>query len=180
MSQILVVTGSARPHSANAIIVKEVVKNLEARDGVEVKVADLAEMNLPYMNGAMPPSADGYEITDPAAKAWSELVKASDGVVFVVPEYNHSLSGIQKNAIDWLYHEWTDKPAAFVGYGAYASKHSWEHFQEINSVIKLKLGQAMTGLKFGEEIDWDGTVKDTEVVHGAISKTLDELLAAME
>lgn len=180
MTSVLVVTGSARPNSANSVVVGQVRANLERRSGVSVTVADLAQMNLPYMDALAPPSSENYEITDPKAKEWSQMVASADAVVFVSPEYNHSLSGIQKNAIDWLYKEWNDKPAAFVGYGAYAGKHSWEHFREINSVIKLKLGETMTGLQLGEHIGWDNAVLDEDAIQAALTKTFDELLAGLK
>lgn len=176
MKHILIISGSARPNSVNGTVVDEVKRDLESREGVSVTVADLAAMSLPYMSAPMPPSSEQYEITDPKAKEWSQMVHEADGVVFVVPEYNHSLSGLQKNAIDWLYKEWNDKPAAFVGYGAYAARHSWAHFQEINTVIKLNLGETMAGLQLGEHLDWDGSVKQADEVHARIAATLDELI----
>jgi chromate reductase len=38
----------------------------------------------------------------PAVTAMAEAIRAADGVIFVTPEYNHSVPGVLKNAIDWL------------------------------------------------------------------------------
>lgn len=179
MSKILVITGSARPKSTNSIVVDEVVKNLESREGVEAKVANLLELDLPFVDSNASPSAPNFEITDERVQTWTDMVKDADGVVFVVPEYNHGLSGIQKNAIDWIYNEWVKKPAAFVGYGAYAAKHSYEHFQEINKVIQLSLGEKMAGLQLGEDLDWEGSIKNPESVKKILDATLDELIAKL-
>ncbi len=179
MSHILIVTGSARPNSANIKIVEAVKENLSAREGVEVSVADLVAMNLPFMNAPMPPSQPAYEITDESVKKWSDMVKGADGVVFVMPEYNHSMTAIQKNAIDWLYHEWVGKPIALVAYGFYAGRHSIAQFEEINTVIKAKLDQRISGLQFGEEIEFDGSIKNHETVSSSFATTFDALLAAV-
>lgn len=179
MKKVLIITGSARPNSVNKVMVEEVRKNLSKRPDVSVEVADLSQLDLPFMDAPMPPSAQGFELTHESTKQWSKLVQDADAVVFVVPEYNHNLSGIQKNAIDWLYNEWNEKPAAFVGYGAYAAKHSYAAFQEINTVIKLALGETMTGIRLGDEIGYDGVVTNEVGVQEKLDATINELLDAV-
>lgn len=178
VSHILIITGSARPNSVNKHMTDYVKQALLGR-GEEVTVANLETLQLPYMDADRAPSAEGYKITHDSVQAFADMVVAADGVVFVVPEYNHSLSGIQKTAIDWLYHEWKDKPAAFVGYGWYGAKHSHDNFEIINSVIKLKLGEKFTGLTFKKEIDIDGSFLDETAAERAVSATLDELQGAL-
>ena len=58
-------------------------------------------------------------------KKWTSQIAASDGFIFVTPEYNYGPSAVLKNAIDWVYPEWNRKAAAFVSYGSamgYASR----------------------------------------------------------
>ena len=64
MSKTLIITGSVRPNSVNHKIVELVKTDIEGREGQEAQVADLGELNLPFYNGATPPSAENYEITD--------------------------------------------------------------------------------------------------------------------
>lgn len=179
MSQILIVTGSARPNSANAKIVEAVKENLSSRQGVEVRIADLAALNLPFFNAPFPPSQPAYEMSEESVKQWSEMVSSADGVVFVMPEYNHSMTAIQKNAIDWLYREWVGKHVALVAYGFYAGRHAVAHFEEINSNIKTRLDQRISGLQFGEEVELDGSIKNAETVASSFATTFDALLAAL-
>lgn len=179
MSNILVVTGSARPNSVNSKVVAAVQKNLSAREGVAVTTADLVELNLPFMNAPMPPSRPEYEITDAAVKKWSDMVTAADGVVLVMPEYNHSMTALQKNAVDWLYNEWGGKPIALVAYGFYAGRHAIAQFEEMNTVIKAKLDQKVTGLQFGEDLGFDGTLTDEATTQEKLSVTLDELVKSI-
>jgi NAD(P)H-dependent FMN reductase len=51
-------------------------------------------------------------------KKWTAQIAASDGFVFVTPEYNHGPSAVLKNALDWVYPEWNRKAAAFASYGS--------------------------------------------------------------
>jgi len=175
MSHIVVVTGSARPGAVNVSVTKAVKSRLEAKQA-NVVIADVAEMNLPFYDAALPPSAEGYEAPHESVKKWSETISQADGVVFIVAEYNHAMSAIQKNAIDWLFAEWKDKPAAFVGYGWYAGKYSYENFKHVNDVVKMKLGETITGLTFMKEVAVDGSLLDEEAVTTAIDATIDELL----
>jgi len=179
MSKVLVVTGSAREGSVNKVMVAEVVKNLETREGVEVKIADLASMDLPFMSSALPPSNPDYKIDDPKVQAWSQEVTDSDAVVFVAPEYNHNVSAIQKNAVDWLWREWQKKPAAFVGYGAYGAQYSSAAFKEMNNVLGLDLGETITGITLGQAVGYDGSIADEAALTTALDATLDELTAKL-
>lgn len=179
MSNVLVVTGSARPNSVNSKVVAAVQKNLQAREGVNVTTADLAEINLPFMNAPMPPSRPEYEITDATVKQWSDMVTAADGVVFVMPEYNHSMTALQKNAVDWLYNEWGGKPVALIAYGFYAGRHAIAQFEEMNTVIKAKLDQKVTGLQLGEDLGFDGSFTDEAATQEKLSVTLDELIKVL-
>lgn len=177
MKKVVVITGSARPNSVNKIVVEQVKARLDARDDAEYQVADLVELNLPFYDGATPPSMDGFEIPHDNVKQFSQMVADADVTVLVVPEYNHGLTGIQKNAIDWLYKEWQDKPVAVVAYGAYAGKNSIAQLEEIATVTKYKLADTKATFKLGEEFAYDGTVVDQAAIDTAIDATLAEVLA---
>jgi NAD(P)H-dependent FMN reductase len=179
MTKILVVTGSVRPNSVNSFVVEAIKADLATREGIEVSVANLGELNLPFFDAPTPPSADSYVVPHDSVERWGALVNNADGVVFAAAEYNHSLSAVQKNAIDWLYKEWAEKPVAFVGYGWYAGSHSLAQFKEIGLVTKWKLGETTTGLTFMKEIGLDGSFTEEPAVRNAIKATLDELVSSL-
>jgi len=64
-------------------------------------------------------------------KDWAVTIGRFDGLVFVTPEYNHSTSGVLKNAIDYLYAEWNDKAMGVVSYGAVGGARAAEHLRLI-------------------------------------------------
>jgi NAD(P)H-dependent FMN reductase len=58
--------------------------------------------------------------SDPIVRQWNRTIAEGDAFIFITPEYNHSFSGVLKNAIDSIFVSWglRNKPAAFVGYSA--------------------------------------------------------------
>jgi len=178
MSSILVVTGSVRPNSVNEKIVPLVTAELEAQ-GAEVVLADLKEINLPFFDAPLSPSNPDFEPTNDPARYWTKLVDEADGVVFVTPEYNHTLSPVQINAIDWVGKEWEDKPVGLVGYG-WRSGASQAHAAAREALavnLKAKVGDDQTNLYFTRQLNPDGTVADEEAVKKSIAATVAEVLA---
>jgi NAD(P)H-dependent FMN reductase len=86
----------------------------------------------------VPPSSPGrarYE--NEVVKRWTAEIAASDGFVFVIPEYNYGPAAVLKNAIDWVYPEWNRKAAAFVSYGGALGARSVQQLREV--AIELQI-----------------------------------------
>jgi len=89
MPRLLFIPGSLRAASSARATLRALIERLG--DAAETDVADPGA--LPHYNA---------DVTgDPAVAAFIEQVRAADGVVFVTPEYNYSIPGVLKNAIDW-------------------------------------------------------------------------------
>src|SRR5260221_252013 len=96
-----------------------ILQHLQKRGGIEVRLLDLRDFPLPFFDQPLTPAMPGrapYE--NEIVKRWTAAIAASDGFVFVTPEYNYGPSAVLKNAIDWVYPEWNRKAAAFVSYGS--------------------------------------------------------------
>src|SRR5207245_9344013 len=85
------------------------------RSDAEFELMDIKDFNLPLLDEPVPAAMGNY--SKPHTKAWGAKIDSFDGYVFVTPEYNHGMNGALKNAIDFLYREWSNKAAGFVGYG---------------------------------------------------------------
>jgi NAD(P)H-dependent FMN reductase len=70
-------------------------------------------------------------------KQWADLIASFDGFVFVTPEYNHSTSGVLKNAIDYLYAEWNNKAVGFVSYGSVGGARAAEHLRLVAGELQM-------------------------------------------
>jgi NAD(P)H-dependent FMN reductase len=81
-------------------------------------------------------------------------------VLFITPEYNASISGVLKNAIDWVGGPWAENQVAIVGYGWSASNSGRKHLTDIMTRLKSNVLEPQTGLSFMKEISVDGTAQD--------------------
>lgn len=89
---------------------------------IRLKTVEVKTFNLPIFEGPLPPkmmASKGiqYEEGSPA-RAWADEMAALDAYVFVVNEYN-GISGATKNALDFLYAGFVEKPAVVVSYGGF-------------------------------------------------------------
>ena len=176
MKKITVLVSSVRKVRAADNILSFVKKNLETYDDVEFKVVDLKDLELPFFDSSKLPTDETFKIPYDNVRVWSDAVESADGVIMLTPEYNHSLSAAQKNAIDWLFNEWTDKPVAFVAYGWYAGAHTLAQLQEISTVIKWKPVEKSAGLQFTKDIELDGSSIDGGLATQIVGETLDLLV----
>ena len=122
MSKILVMVGSTRPTRAADVVVPWVLSRAGAHEGFEVELADLRDWPLPIFGEHWGTIGDLSDPTysDPIVHAWNKKIKQADAFIVVTPEYNHSVPGGLKNAIDnvWLSFGFRNKPVATIGYSA--------------------------------------------------------------
>src|SRR4030067_508317 len=116
MIKIAIIVGSTRPGRKADSVAKWVHEIAKKRSDAAFEIVDIKDYNLPLLDEPVPPSMGQY--SQPHTKAWSAKIASYDAYVFVTPEYNHGTSGALKNAIDYLYQEWNNKVAGFVGYGS--------------------------------------------------------------
>lgn len=134
MVRIGIIVGSTRP-GRKAEAVAQWVHGLAAkRNDAQYELVDLADYGLPLLDEPVPPSMHQYGKEH--TKRWAAKIAQFDGYVFVTPEYNHGTSGALKNAIDFLFREWNDKAAAFVGYGSMGGARAVEN-------LRLVMGEVM-------------------------------------
>jgi NAD(P)H-dependent FMN reductase len=117
--RIGIIIGSTRPGRVGDQVAAWVQEHASRLGEAEYEVIDLAEVNLPLLDEAVPASAGRY--THDHTRAWAEKIDGFDGFVFVTSEYNHAPSPSLLNAISFIYREWNDKAAALVSYGATAN-----------------------------------------------------------
>jgi NAD(P)H-dependent FMN reductase len=109
-------------------------------------------------------------------KKWSAVIKPLDGYVWVTPEYNHGYSAPLKNAIDTLYHEWSRKPVAFLGYGGLGGTRAIEQLITVAARIDMAPISAATlhVIDVWSAFDESGKLKP-ESVYGHVPKVVDKL-----
>ena len=175
---ITIITGSVRPNNVGEALLPHVQTLLAAKD-VHVQVANLRELELPFFNGPVSPVDESYEITDEHVKVWQELIVKSDGVVFLTPEYNHAMSAVQKNAVDWLFQEWKDVPAATISYGWGGGALAAEALEKLLKKVEAAPLATATNLFFMKDITPSGEVIDESAVNGKLDATLEEVVTSV-
>jgi NAD(P)H-dependent FMN reductase len=84
-------------------------------DALDFEIVDLREIGLPFLDE--PETAARGDYAHEHTRAWSRLVSSYDAFVLVFPQYNWGYPAVLKNALDFLYAEWRDKPVGLVTYG---------------------------------------------------------------
>ena len=144
MSKLLIIVGSTRPARAADLVVPWVTSRVRTHDGFDAEVADLRDWPLPIFAEHAGTIGDVSDPTysQPVVQAWNKKVKQAGAFIVVTPEYNHSVPGGLKNAIDsvWLSFGFRNKPVATVGYsggiggGIRAIEHLAHVFVEAEAV----------------------------------------------
>lgn len=114
MQKIVAIAGSLRKGSFNKALLRAAVEL--APDRMDIEVAGIEE--IPLYNGDVESAGGVPEVVE----RLKDDIAAADGLLIATPEYNHSISGVLKNAIDWLSRPpadisrvFADLPVALIG-----------------------------------------------------------------
>ena len=120
MSKLLVIVGSTRPTRSADLVLPWLTEKVSGHEAFEAEIVDLRDWPLPIFGEHFGTIGDLNDPTysEPLVKAWNDKIKGADAYVIVTPEYNHSVPGGLKNAIDtvWISFGFRNKPVAFVSY----------------------------------------------------------------
>jgi NAD(P)H-dependent FMN reductase len=153
------------------------------RGDADFALLDVADFDLPLLDEPAPamlldaglPVAGQY--TQEHTRAWSEAIASFDGYVFVTPEYNHGTSGALKNAIDFLYHEWRDKAAGFIGYGYTMGARAIESLRLTMAAVQVATVRPAVGISLFTDFEHATTFRPAEVQVQFVTTLLDHVIA---
>lgn len=145
MNKIGIIIGSTRPGRVAEQVAKWVYEIAQNRKDAEYELVDIAAYQLPLYDEPVPPSMS-TEYAKEHTRKWSQKIASLDGFVFCTPEYNRATSGALKNAIDFLYHEWNNKAAGFVGWGSFNGARAVENLRLIMGELQVADVRAQVGL----------------------------------
>lgn len=157
--QIAVIVGSLRKESFNRQLAHALIKLAPA----QVQFKEVAIGELPLYNQ----DADGHEVA--VVKQFRDAIRSADAVLFVTPEYNRSMPGVLKNALDqgsrpYGHSVWDGKPAAVIGMsvGAIGTALAQQHLRNVLAYLNMPtLGQPEMFLQAKDGFfNADGSVGD--------------------
>lgn len=126
---IKIIVGSTREGRFSDKAASWIAEEIKKQKGVAAEVLDLRDYEMPFFNEPMSPSFKQEPYKNEAVARFTKKIAEGDAFVIVTPEYNHGTSGVLKNALDWVYPEWNNKPVAFVSYGSVGGARAVEQLR---------------------------------------------------
>ena len=174
-----VIIGSTRPGRVGLLVGQWVAEHAARTGEFAVELIDLAAIDLPMLDEPSLPATGHYTKTH--TRQFSALISRMDAFVLVMPEYNHGYTAPVKNALDFLNHEWADKPIGLVSYGGVSGGVRAVH--ALKPVLEaLKLIPVFEGviIPFVSTFIEGSDEERRFVPNGVISASTDAMLAAIE
>jgi NAD(P)H-dependent FMN reductase len=175
MIRIAIIIGSTRPGRNGEAVAKWVNEIAQRRSEAEFELVDIKDFNLPLLDEPVPPSLGQY--TKEHTKAWAAKIDSFDAYVFVTPEYNHGTSGALKNAIDFVYKEWNNKAAGFVGYGGTSGTRAVESLRLVMGEVQVADVRAQVGLSLFTDFENFSVFKPAPQQEQSVNAMLDQVIA---
>ncbi|MNJ48121.1 FMN-dependent NADPH-azoreductase [compost metagenome] len=164
-----IILGSTRQGRVSPQVGNWVKEIADRRGDANYEIVDIADFRLPFFG-----EGTGEE---PGLVAWSEKLSSLDGFVFIVQEYNHSITGVLKNALDSARSEWNNKAAGIVSYGSTGGARAAEHLRGI--LGELLVADVRTHPTFSLFTDFESfkAFKPAELHVDKTNEMLDQLIA---
>jgi NAD(P)H-dependent FMN reductase len=175
MTRIGIILGSTRPNRNGEQVAKWVYDIASRRTDAEFELIDLRDYPLPHLDEPLPPSLGQYQ--NEHTRQWADKIASFDGFVFVTPEYNHSTSGVLKNAIDYLYAEWNNKAVGFVSYGSVGGARAAEQLRLVVGELQMADVRQQVALSLITEFENFSVFKPGDYNLAALSTLLDQVIA---
>ncbi len=175
MTRIAIIVGSTRPGRNGTAVAEWVHAYAQTRTDAEYELVDLEHFDLPLLDEPVPASMGMY--SKDHTKAWAATIDSFDGFVFVTPEYNHSPSGALKNAIDYIYAEWNNKAAGFVGYGSVGGVRAVEQLRLIAAELQVATVRAQVALNLATDFENYSVFTPAEYHQANLEALFDQLVA---
>ena len=175
MTRIGIILGSTRPNRNGEQVAKWVYETAALRSDADFELVDLRDYPLPHLDEPLPPSMGQYQ--NDHTKEWSDKIASFDGFVIVTPEYNHSTSGVLKNAIDYLYAEWNNKAVGFVSYGAVGGARAAEQLRLISGELQMADVRQQVALSLLTDFENYSVFKPNAYHVAALNTLLDQVVA---
>lgn len=173
VKRIGILIASARPQRVGEHVARWIEQHVDTAAWT-VDLIDLGRIALPAFDEQFSPK-QGEPYAREHSLAWSARIEALDALVVVTPEYNGSIPGSLKTAVDFLHREWQHLPVLVVGYGWGAGAGAIAESERLFGFVGADVVGSV-GLAFRADLQADGTIDARE----QILRALDEGLTALE
>lgn len=178
MVKLAIILGTTRPERNGEAVAQWFRGIADKRSDAEFEFIDLRDVELPFLDEPVPPSMGQY--SKEHTRRWADTINKFDGFVFVTPEYNHGISGVLKNALDFLYAEWNNKAAGFVGYGSAGGVRAVEQLRLVMGELQIADVRNQVMLSLFTDFENMSEFKPAAYQEKAANGMLDQLVAWSE
>src|ERR1700722_163793 len=175
MARIGIILGSTRPNRNGEQVARWGYHVASRRGGAAFELIDLRDYPLPHLDEPLPPAMGQYQ--NEHTRQWADKIASFDGFVIVTPEYNHSTSGVLKNAIDYLYAEWNNKAVGFVSYGSVGGARAVEHLRLVAGELQMADVRQQVALSLLTEFENFSVLKPGDYSLASLNTLLDQVIA---
>jgi len=137
--KLAIILGSTREGRVTERLAKWVVQGAKELPDTQVEFIDLKDYPMPFFEEPISPRYNPDRKPEGNVQKWLEKLGAADAYIFVTPEYNHSISGVLKNAIDYIDFQLVKKPATAVSHGSVGGGRAILQLKEILSESKAAI-----------------------------------------
>jgi NAD(P)H-dependent FMN reductase len=153
--------GSTRPKRICRGIAEWVRDAAQEDSPLSYELVDLAEIGLPFLDEPLKAALREYEHEH--THAWSRTVSSYSGFVFVFPQYNWGYPAPLKNALDFLYYEWHDRPATTVTYGTRGGNRGAQQLHGVLEGLHMRpLKDRIEIVITDDDVDEDWQLRDLD------------------
>lgn len=181
--KLAIVIGSTRPVRVSDRYAKWIYNEVKDVPGVDAELVDLRDYPMPFFDEAVSPRYNPDRQIDPGAKKWLDKIDSFSAYIFVTPEYNHSIPGVLKNALDYVTWEMQRKPVSVVSHGAAGGARAATDLKEVLNESRAVVLPTFTPLAIsgaGDKFDESGQLSQSEKANprgpeGSLKAMLKEL-----
>ncbi|MNW35352.1 NAD(P)H-dependent FMN reductase [Fontibacillus panacisegetis] len=163
-----IILGSTREGRVSPQVGEWVKSIADQRGDANYEIVDIADYKLPLLG-----EADATE----QATAWNTKLASLDGFVFIVQEYNHSITGALKNALDYAREAWNNKAAGIVSYGSVGGARAAEHLRGILGELSVADVRVHPALSLFTDFENGSVFKPADLHLTNVNGMLDQVIA---
>lgn len=176
MYQLKVILASTRSERKGPKVAEWFLETIKDQRDFEVELLDLKKINLPFLDEPEHPRLRHYHHEH--TKEWSKMIDPADAFVIITCEYNFGYPAPLKNALDFLYQEWNNKPVGFVSYGGIAGgTRAVQMLKQVVTAQKMMpIADAVYIPFFTNHINQEGKFEGNAVLNKSVKIMMEELL----
>lgn len=158
--QVLILIGTTRRQRTTIRAAKHIESKVQSSDSLEACTIDLKDLEIPPLKQRR--SEEGHPNKD--VEKLGRAIDKTDLLLLISPEYNHSIPGVLKNALDHYYQEYENKKIGYVttSSGGFGGVRQLSHLHDFTLAVNADPGPHLPISNIKEKVDENGNSKEED------------------